>query len=200
MCSRRPVDSNALKQDIRGKSSPFHNKHFDKLRAAFQLVCTYACRRVVAICKTLHTKSGTNLSTDVNCNMLELSLIAISKLIFLFIISSLFLTDPVPDQYVVFGRIIAPYWEIHNWTVSPKIFGTKRDKATGDWRKLHSEELHDLYCSPHLIRVIKLKMLTDDIRGVGWGGCGTYGEEQTCTAFMGKPEVKRPLGRQRCSD
>jgi hypothetical protein len=92
----------------------------------------------------------------------------------------------------VFGRIIAPNWEIHNWTVSSKIFGTKRDKVTGVWRKLHSEELHDFYCSPHLIRVIELEMLTDDIRG--WGGCGTYGEEQTCTAFTGKPEVKRPLG------
>jgi len=39
--------------------------------------------------------------------VLELSLIAISKMLFLFIITSLFLADPVPDQYVVFGRIIS---------------------------------------------------------------------------------------------
>ena len=35
------------------------------------------------------------------------------------------------------------------------IFGTKRDGVTGDWRKLHNEELNDLYCSPNIVRVIK---------------------------------------------
>jgi hypothetical protein len=36
-----------------------------------------------------------------------------------------------------------------------RIFGIKRDEVTGEWRKLHNEELHDLYCSPNTIRVIK---------------------------------------------
>jgi hypothetical protein len=36
-----------------------------------------------------------------------------------------------------------------------KIFGTKRDEVTGEWRKLHNEGLNDLYCSPNIIRVIK---------------------------------------------
>jgi len=36
-----------------------------------------------------------------------------------------------------------------------RIFGPKRDKVTGEWRKLHIEELNDLYCSPNIIRVIK---------------------------------------------
>jgi hypothetical protein len=36
-----------------------------------------------------------------------------------------------------------------------KIFGPKRDEVTGEWRKLHNEELNDLYCSPNIIRVIK---------------------------------------------
>jgi len=36
-----------------------------------------------------------------------------------------------------------------------RIFGRKRDEVTGEWRKLHNEELNDLYCSPHIIRVIK---------------------------------------------
>jgi len=35
------------------------------------------------------------------------------------------------------------------------IFGSKRDEVTGEWRKLHNEELNDLYCSPNIVRVIK---------------------------------------------
>jgi hypothetical protein len=37
------------------------------------------------------------------------------------------------------------------------IFGPKRDEVAGEWRKLHNEELHDLYCSPNIGRVIKSK-------------------------------------------
>jgi hypothetical protein len=40
-------------------------------------------------------------------------------------------------------------------TVLRRIFGPKRDEVTGEWRKLHSEELHDLYSSPTILRVIK---------------------------------------------
>ena len=36
-----------------------------------------------------------------------------------------------------------------------RIFGAKRDEVTGEWRKLHNEELNDLYCSPNIARVIK---------------------------------------------
>ena len=36
-----------------------------------------------------------------------------------------------------------------------RIFGAKRDEVTGEWRKLHNEELNDLYCSPNIVRVIK---------------------------------------------
>jgi hypothetical protein len=36
-----------------------------------------------------------------------------------------------------------------------RIFGAKRDRVTGEWRKLHNEELNDLYCSPNIVRVIK---------------------------------------------
>jgi hypothetical protein len=38
-----------------------------------------------------------------------------------------------------------------------RIFGPKRDEVTGGWRKLHNEELHNLYSSPSIIRVIKLR-------------------------------------------
>ena len=40
-----------------------------------------------------------------------------------------------------------------------RIFGPKRDEVTGKWRKLHSEELNDLYCSPNIIRVIKSRRM-----------------------------------------
>jgi hypothetical protein len=40
-----------------------------------------------------------------------------------------------------------------------RIFGLKRDEATGEWRKLHKEELHDLYSLPNIIRIIKLRRM-----------------------------------------
>ena len=49
-----------------------------------------------------------------------------------------------------------------------RIFGPKRDEVTGEWRKLHNEELSDLYCSPNIVRVIKSR------RKMG-GACSAYG-------------------------
>jgi len=46
-----------------------------------------------------------------------------------------------------------------------RIFGPKRDEVTGEWRKLHNEELNDVYSSPYVIRVIKSKTMT----GLWWG-------------------------------
>ena len=52
-----------------------------------------------------------------------------------------------------------------------RIFGTKRDGVTGEWRKLHNEELYDMYFSPNIFRVVKSKRIR-------WGGaCSTYGRE-----------------------
>jgi hypothetical protein len=45
-----------------------------------------------------------------------------------------------------------------------RIFGPKRDEVTGEWRKLHIEELHHLYYSPTVVRVIKLRRI--DGRGI----------------------------------
>jgi hypothetical protein len=54
-----------------------------------------------------------------------------------------------------------------------RIFGPKRDEVTGDWRKLHNEELHDLYSSPSIIRIIKSLRMTWAGHVARMGGRGT---------------------------
>jgi hypothetical protein len=52
-----------------------------------------------------------------------------------------------------------------------KGYGPKRDEVTGGWRKLHNEELHNLYSSPSIIRMIKSRMMNNikvDLREIGW--------------------------------
>jgi hypothetical protein len=72
-----------------------------------------------------------------------------------------------------------------------KIFGPKREED-GSWRKLHNDELHSLYSSPNIIRVIKS-------RGVRWAGhVARMGEERgVYRVLVGRPEGKGPLGRPR---
>jgi len=43
--------------------------------------------------------------------------------------------------------------------VLKRIFGSMRDEVTGEWRKLHNEELSDLYCSPNIVRVMKSRKM-----------------------------------------
>jgi hypothetical protein len=71
-----------------------------------------------------------------------------------------------------------------------KIFGPKRDEVTGEWRKLHDEELHILYNSPNIFKQIKSK-------GMRWAGYVDAWERNVCKVLMGKPQGKRPLGRPR---
>jgi hypothetical protein len=72
------------------------------------------------------------------------------------------------------------------------IFGPKRDEVTGEWRKLHNEELHNLYYSPDIIRQVKSRRMR-------WAGhVARMGEERKVyKVLVGKPEGKRPLGRPR---
>jgi hypothetical protein len=73
-----------------------------------------------------------------------------------------------------------------------RIFGPKRDEVTGGWRKLHNEELHSLYSSPSIIRIIKSKR----IRGAGH--VARMGKKKNAYRILvGNPEGKRPLGRPR---
>jgi hypothetical protein len=71
-----------------------------------------------------------------------------------------------------------------------RIFGPKRDRVTGGWRKLHNEELHNLYSSPIVIRIIKSRRMR-------WAGhVARMGEKRNFYRLrVGKPEGKRPLGR-----
>ena len=73
-----------------------------------------------------------------------------------------------------------------------RIFGPRRDEVTGEWRRLHNEDLNGLYSSPNILRVIKS-------RRMGWAGhVARMGEERgACKVLVGKPEGKRPLGRPR---
>jgi len=70
-----------------------------------------------------------------------------------------------------------------------RIFGPRRDEVTGEWRRLHNEELNDLYSSPNIVRVIKSR----------WAGhVARMGEERgVYRVLVGKWEGKRPLGRPR---
>jgi hypothetical protein len=73
-----------------------------------------------------------------------------------------------------------------------RTFGPKRDEVTGGWTKLHNEELHNLYSSPSIIRMIKSRRMR-------WAThVERMGEKRNVYRILvGMPEGKRPLGRPR---
>ena len=73
-----------------------------------------------------------------------------------------------------------------------RVFGPKRDEVTGKWRKLHNEELSDLYSLPNIVRVVKSRRMrwAGHVAHMG-DGRGVH------RVLVGKPEGKRPLGRPR---
>jgi hypothetical protein len=73
-----------------------------------------------------------------------------------------------------------------------RIFGSRRDEVTGEWRRLHNGKLNDLYSSPNIFRVI-------ESRRMRWAGhVGRMGERRgVYRVSVGRPEGKCPLGRPR---
>jgi hypothetical protein len=76
--------------------------------------------------------------------------------------------------------------------VLTRVFGPRRDEVTGDWRRLHNEELNDLYSSPKIVRVIKSRRMI-------WAGhVARMGEVRgVYRVLVGKPEGRRPLAKPR---
>ena len=73
-----------------------------------------------------------------------------------------------------------------------KIFGSKRDEVRREWRKLHNEELNDVYCSPNIVRVIKSRRMRWAVHVARMGERrGVY------RVLVGKPEGKWLLGKLR---
>jgi hypothetical protein len=76
--------------------------------------------------------------------------------------------------------------------VLKRIFGPKRDEVIAEWRRLHNEELNDLYSSPNIIRVIKSRRMR-------WAGYVAHMgvRRGAYRILVGRPEGRRPLGRPR---
>ena len=109
----------------------------------------------------------------------------------------------------IYRNIILPvvFYECETWSLAlreerrvrvfenralRRIFGPRRDEVTGEWRRLHNEELNELYSSPNFVRVIKSRIMR-------WLGnvARMGGRRGVFKVLVGKPEGKRPLGRPR---
>jgi hypothetical protein len=113
------------------------------------------------------------------------------------------LFSSLPSKYVkikIYRTVILPVvlYGCETWSLTLReesrlrVFGSKRDEVTGEWRKLHNEELNDLYCSLNIVRVIKSRIM----RWAGHVAC--MGKSSSAhRVLVGKPEGKRPLGRPR---
>jgi hypothetical protein len=94
---------------------------------------------------------------------------------------------------VLYGRETEHKLRVFESSVLRRIFGQKRDKVTGRWKKLQNEELHNLYFSSCIIRMIKTRRMK-------WAGhiVQMWEKRNECMSWVEKPKGKRPIGRQKC--
>ncbi|KAJ4437409.1 hypothetical protein ANN_17553 [Periplaneta americana] len=103
----------------------------------------------------------------------------------------MFMKTMIPYRFFLATNQV-PQQEASEDSRARKIFGAKRDEVTGEWRKLHNAELHALYSSSDIIRNIQSRRLR-------WAKhVARMGESRNAyRVLVGRPEGKRPLGRQR---
>jgi hypothetical protein len=91
-----------------------------------------------------------------------------------------------------FAHLLLSFYQAVDNRVMKRVFGPKRDEVTRECRKLHNEELNDLYSLPNIVRVVKSRRMR-------WvGHVARMGEERDVhRVLVGKPDGKRPLGRPR---
>jgi hypothetical protein len=96
----------------------------------------------------------------------------------------------LPDMLKMSCSVFSLWSQVFENRVLRRIFGPKRDRVTGGWRKLHNEELHHFNSLPSIIRIIKSRRMR-------WAGhVAQMGEERNVYRFLvGKPEGNGPLGR-----
>jgi hypothetical protein len=80
---------------------------------------------------------------------------------------------------------------VFEYKVLGRIFRPMGDEVTGGWRELHNEELHNLYSSPSIIRIVESRIMMGRVSSTN------DGKRSPCTTLVGKPEENRTLGRPR---
>jgi len=100
-----------------------------------------------------------------------------------------------PSQSTLFTVEFCLRLRVFENRVLRRVFGPKRDEVTGEWRKLHNEELSDLHSLPNIVRVVKSRRMR-------WAGHVAHKGQgrRVYRVLVRKPEGKRPLGRPRWED
>jgi hypothetical protein len=115
------------------------------------------------------------------------------------VVTKIYLKGTIVNNWIEFSRVSTDLTlreerrlRVFENRVLRRIFGPKREEITGEWGKLHNEELNGLYSLPSIVRVIKSRRMrwVGHIARMGEGR-GMY------RVLVGKPEGKRPLGRPR---
>ena len=134
-----------------------------------------------------------SLSTSVNRKEVRVSLHLLCSNELVPVSSSLTITPKGDSKcFLVTSNHLLRKLRVSQNMVFRRLFGPRRYEVTEEWRRLHSEELNDLYSSPNIVRVMKW-------RRMGWvGHVARMGEERGAyRVLVGKPEGKRPVGRPR---